>query len=410
MMTTVSVLCVTFNRQHLIPFIIYQFKKQSYPNHLMELIIYDDSEERIFPNIRDDNIKYIYSNEKKPLGAKRNKLNSIAKGEIIVWFDDDDYYFPDRIKDTVSLLNNSEQLLVGCKYTLLYDSFKSKRIFKINHKNNYTQNNILAYKKDYLQSHAYNDNDNYDEEKYLTNDFSEQPVMMEGKNLCIHIAHMFNTVSKTRVLVKKNLTKLRFESIVHDKYVLDTINNMNCSSYYDNIKTVDYIQHTSLNVHSFYSEFYTSQFSDMLKVYNHLKLLEKVIFDGNDSGYINCTYYGKKFIIICDKDFKNNNALSNVKNIVTNAPHSWEILELCVNDYIVDNNSENNNKIWLSNDNELDLSLYAVNYDSIEKLLRKFKAYDHEKNCLDISFEYCDSCNIFDVLNVYRLNTRKITN
>lgn len=402
-MTTVSVLCVTFNRQHLIPFIIYQFKKQSYPNDLMELIIYDDSKERVFPNIHDDNINYIYSNEKKTLGAKRNKLNSIAKGDIIVWFDDDDYYFPDRISDTVSLLNNSKQLLIGCTYTLLYDSFKTGRIFRINHKSNYTQNNILAYKKDYLQSHGYDDNDNCNEEKYFTNNFSEHPIMMEGKNLCIHIAHRYNTVSKTRALVKKNLTKLNFQSIVQDKYVLETIKNMNSSSYYDNIKTVDYDNHTSLlNVHSFYSEFYNSQFTDMMKVYNHLKLLEKVIFDENDSGYINCTYYGKKFIIICDEDSKINNELSNVKNIITNAPHSWELLEL-------HNNSVDNNKGWFSNDKELDLSLYAVNYDSIYKLLKKFKAYDHEKNCSDISFEYCDSRNILDVLNVYRLNTDKPT-
>ena len=350
MMTTVSVLCVTFNRQHLIPFIIYQFKNQSYPNNLMELIIYDDSKERVFPNIYDDNINYIYSNEKKTLGAKRNKLNSVAKGDIIVWFDDDDYYFPDRIKNTVSLLNNSKQLLIGCTYTLLYDSFKSGRIFKINHKSNYTQNNILAYKKEYLQSHRYNDSDNCNEEKYFTDDFSEHPIMMEGKSLCIHIAHRYNTVSKARVLVKKNLTKLNFQSIVHDKYILETIDNMNCGSYYDNVKTVDYNQHTSLNVHSFYSEFYNSQFLDMLKVYNHLKLLKKVIFDGNDSGYINCTYYGKKFIIISDEDFKINNELSNVKNIVTNAPHSWEILELYVNDITVDNNSLDNNMGWYSND------------------------------------------------------------
>lgn len=410
-MTTVSVLCVTFNRQHLIPFIIYQFKKQLYPNYLMELIIYDDSKERIFLNIYDDNIKYIYSNEKKTLGAKRNKLNSIAKGDIIVWFDDDDYYFPDRIKDTVTLLNNSDRLLVGCMYTLLYDSFKSKRIFKINHKRiNYTQNNILAYKKDYLQSHAYNDNDSYNEEKYFTNDFSEQAVMMEGKNLCIHIAHMSNTVSKTRVFVKNNLTKLRFKDIVNDAYILKTIHNMNCSSYYDNIKKVDYIQHTSLDVHTFYSEFYTSEFLDMLKIYNHLKLLEKVRFDENNCRYINCTYYGKKFIIICDGNVKLNNRFLNVKNIVTNAPKSWELLELYVNDNIIDNNSIDNNKVWFSNDKKLELYLYAVNYDSIDKLLRKFKAYDHERNCSDISFEYCDYRNIFDTLNVYRLKTDKLAN
>lgn len=424
MMTTVSVLCVTFNRQHLVPFIIYQFKKQSYPNHLMELIIYDDSKERIFPNIQDDNIKYIYSNEKKPLGTKRNKLNSIAKGDIIVWFDDDDYYFPDRIKDTVQLLNNSNRLLIGCKYTYLYDSFKSKKIFKIQHRNNYTQNNILAYKKEYLRTHTYNDKDNYNEERYFTNNFSENVISMEGQNLCIHIAHRYNTVSKTRVLVRKNETNIRFENMVHDAYVLETINNMNHSSYYDNIKTilletklldtkldvgvekVDYIQHSFLDHHTFYSDFYTSQFVNMLKVYNHVKSLEKVLSSENESGYINCTYYGKKFIVVCDKGMRLNSGFSNVKNIVTNAPKSWEILQLYAS-----NNCDDieNDKSWFNTEKKShDLSLYAVSYDCIDKILKKFKEYDNEKNCLSISFETCDSHNIFDTLNVYRLNTDQL--
>lgn len=418
-MTFVSVLCVTFNRQHLIPFVIYQFKKQSYPNHLMELIIYDDSEEKVFPNIHDNNIKYIYSNEKSPLGAKRNKLNSIAKGDIIVWFDDDDYYFPTRIEETVYLLNNSHQSLIGCKYTLLYDSFKSKKIYKINHKTNYTQNNILAYKKEYLQSHSYNDRDNYDEEKYFTNEFSEKAIMIEGKKLCIHIAHKYNTVSKSRVLVKKNVTKIRFEDIVHDTFVLETIHNMNSGSYYDNIKTIllekkpntmikkiDYIQHASIDEHNFYSEFYTLQFLDMLKVYNHAKLLEKVLSSENNSEYINYTYYGKKFIIICNKDVKLNSGFSNVKNIVTNAPHSWEILDLCLYDGV--DNDKDNSKMWLCNTKKIDLSLYAVNYDSIDKILRKLKEYDPEKNCCKISFEYCSSNNMFEKMIVYRLNNSNL--
>ena len=32
----------------------------------------------------------------------------------------------------------------------------------------------------------------------------------------------------------------------------------------------------------------------------------------------------------------------------------------------------------------------------------------HENNCLDISFEYCDSHNITDTLNVYGLNTKQL--
>ena len=225
-MTTVSVLCVTYNRQHLIPFIIHQFKNQTYPNHLMELIIYDDSDNEIFID-NFENIRYIYDSERKPLGKKRNILNSLANGDIIIWFDDDDYYFPDRISKTVMKLINSPLEIVGCNYTLIYDSFKTKKIYKFKHKNNYTQNNILAYKNSYLLSHKYIDEDMYHEEKHFTNNYTTDAVMMDGKYLCLHIAHKDNTVSKNRFISRSFKTNLKFTQIVNDQYIHRVISEMN---------------------------------------------------------------------------------------------------------------------------------------------------------------------------------------
>ena len=46
--------------------------------------------------------------------------------------------------------------------------------------------------------------------------------------------------------------------------------------------------------------------------------------------------------------------------------------------------------------------------NKIDKLLKKIKAYDHEKNCSDISFDQCDYHNILDVFNVYHLNSNNL--
>lgn len=422
-MTTVSVLCVTFNRQHLIPFIIYQFKKQTYPNHLMELIIYDDSKNETFPGICDDNIRYIYDNQRRPLGEKRNKLNALAKGDIIVWFDDDDYYFPERISKTVSALNSSSLEIVGCKYTLLYDSSQSKRIFKITHQHNYTQNNIMAYKKQYLKKHKYCDSDNYDEEKYFTNNYSPNTIMMNGIDLCIHIAHKKNTITKSRFFKRKNLIKLNFNEIVKDKYIINTIDHMN-TKMYESVKAVvlsetktdtdtdtdvAYDQHKMTNIeyiheplslkhHLFYNQFYNSQFDYMIKVYNHLSSLQRII-NTTEPIYINTSYYDKKYIVICERNI---GIPPNIDNIVTNAPQSWELLQLCANNEPV--TTVSTQSYWINKVDSNLLSMYVISYDCIDKLIMKCTEYDYEKNNMSLSFECCEFPKIFDDLNVYRLN------
>ena len=87
----VSVLTPTYNRRHFIPFLIKNFKAQTYPKELIEWIVIDDGEDSVadlFEGI--ECVKYFRYEEKMKLGAKRNLMHKKSKGEILVYMDDDD--------------------------------------------------------------------------------------------------------------------------------------------------------------------------------------------------------------------------------------------------------------------------------------------------------------------------------
>ena len=107
----VSVLTPTYNRRKFVPAAITCFKAQSYPQDRIEWIILDDGTDKVkdlFDSCGLTNIRYVAlpEGEKLPIGAKRNRLNEMATGEIIVCWDDDDYYPPDRIKKAVNKLRS----------------------------------------------------------------------------------------------------------------------------------------------------------------------------------------------------------------------------------------------------------------------------------------------------------------
>jgi GR25 family glycosyltransferase involved in LPS biosynthesis len=223
----VSVLCATYNRQKLIPLVIHQFNHQDYPNDQMELIILDDSEHPCFFETKQSNIKYVYMKEKVPIGKKRNLLNDMATGDYIVWFDDDDFYTRDRITKSIDILSkHPEYKIIGAKNMIIYDSLKSKLSVNIIIKNpGFTQNNVMVYHRDYLQTHRYKDEDIYDEERFFTNEFSEPCFQFVGSQLCIHIAHSKNTISKSKFLIKKNrIDYFKADLFMNDKYFCDYIN------------------------------------------------------------------------------------------------------------------------------------------------------------------------------------------
>jgi glycosyltransferase involved in cell wall biosynthesis len=120
----VSVLTPTYNRRWFIPALIACFKRQDYPMASIEWIVLDDGLDKVgdlFDASGISGIRYYCSETKLTIGAKRNRLNDLALGVILVCMDDDDYYPPDRISHVVwSMMNNPEYPVCGSSELYLY--------------------------------------------------------------------------------------------------------------------------------------------------------------------------------------------------------------------------------------------------------------------------------------------------
>jgi hypothetical protein len=89
----VSIVTITRDRRAFIPLAKYCFIAQSYPAEKMEWVIVDDGNDQIKDLVSDiPNMKYVLSDKKLTIGAKRNLAVSSCSHDIIVMMDDDDVY------------------------------------------------------------------------------------------------------------------------------------------------------------------------------------------------------------------------------------------------------------------------------------------------------------------------------
>ncbi len=93
----VSVIVVTYNREHFMPAIYDVYARQTCPD--TELLVMDDSDvpSPFFSRLSDPRVRYRHMDERLSIGAKRNRLIEEARGEWVCHFDDDDYYADDYI-------------------------------------------------------------------------------------------------------------------------------------------------------------------------------------------------------------------------------------------------------------------------------------------------------------------------
>lgn len=215
----VSVITPTYNRREHLPYLIYQFNYQTYPKHLMELIIIDDSivtNEDIIPK-DDSRIKYIYLPEKIFLGKKRNMLNSMAKGDIIVCMDDDDYYSKERVSHAVFKLTSQPKIKIAGSTNLHIFYPHIQKIYKFGPYGPYHgTNGTMAYKKSYLEDHNYIEEKEKAEEGHFTNDFKEPMVQLDPYKTMLCLAHDCNTVEKTAFIPSGQLTKHKVHKFFKD--------------------------------------------------------------------------------------------------------------------------------------------------------------------------------------------------
>ena len=234
-MPFVSVLTPTYNRRRFIPTAIACFKAQSYPMDRIEWLILDDGTDRVAdmfdPKVTGlKNVRYVAlpEGQKLPIGAKRNRLNEMAKGEIVVCWDDDDFYPPDRIKKAVTKLRsfpNKKVPVVGSSKLLMYFSDRDE-IWSIGPYNpNHATNGTMAYWRTYFDDNRYDDTAEKAEEKKFMRDWTTPCGQLESQDVMLVICHAHNTFDKRKLLTQNNpllkKSEFKMKTLVRDKKIRD---------------------------------------------------------------------------------------------------------------------------------------------------------------------------------------------
>lgn len=220
----VSVITPTYNRRRFIPHLIACYKHQTYPKDRMEWIVLDDGADSVTdlfsgPLVKGiPNIRYIQcSGEKQTIGAKRNRLNDEARGDIIVAMDDDDYYPPERVSAVVTAFKKQPKVdLAGASEIYMYYS-DLKLIYKLGPYNpNHATNGTMAWRKSYAATHRYDETVTHAEEKSFLDEYSHPMIQLDPFKVMLVMSHSENTFDKKKMLtqennpfIKKTVMKLR---------------------------------------------------------------------------------------------------------------------------------------------------------------------------------------------------------
>lgn len=230
----VSVLTPTYNRRKFIPYLIECFKHQGYPQDKMEWIILDDGTDKVgdlFAASGLKNVRYYSEDIKLNIGAKRNKLNLLAKGDIIVCMDDDDYYPPERVSHVVTRLNaNPKYQLCGSSEVYMFYS-DNKKIYRVgpyitnrDGTTNHGTNGTMAYRKEYFNNHKYDEAVTHAEEKSFLNNYSEPMHQLDPWKVMLVMSHSENTFDKKKLRDNNPMfkaTELKINRFIKDKTMRD---------------------------------------------------------------------------------------------------------------------------------------------------------------------------------------------
>jgi glycosyltransferase involved in cell wall biosynthesis len=219
----VSVITPTYNRRRFIPYLIECYLQQEYRKDRMEWIILDDGSDSVEDLFRTGkaagipNLRYIRSAEKQTIGAKRNRLNQEARGDILVAMDDDDYYPPERVKAVVNAFRQNPRIeLAGSSEIYMYYT-DIQTIYKLGpYMKTHATNGTMAWRRSYASTHTYDETVTHAEEKSFLENYKHPMIQLDPKKVMLVMSHSENTFDKKKMrevpnnpLVKKTELKLR---------------------------------------------------------------------------------------------------------------------------------------------------------------------------------------------------------
>jgi hypothetical protein len=238
---SVSIVTVSqLNRFDSIKLLCKMVNYQDYEN-IIEWIIIEGSEKKEDGIANEMNInslnckvpiKYFGWTGKK-LGGLRQLSNDRSIGQIIVCMDDDDFYPTTRVSHAVDVLKHSPYEIAGTGRLLCYDFVLTKFLLYENHENkNHLTNNVMAYKRSYLQNHKYNVTRTNAEETDFTNNFTENIAQLDTYKSIIIVSHKYNTYNKREIFIgglanfNKNSTVEELNKNIYEIIPIDIFEDM----------------------------------------------------------------------------------------------------------------------------------------------------------------------------------------
>lgn len=218
----ISIITPTYNRRRFIPYCIEMYGEQTYKKDRMEWIILDDGQDKVKDLFEEaskkyPNIRYYALDEKQTIGTKRNILNDLATGEIIVAMDDDDYYPPERVAHVVGKFKNAPKVeLAGSTEIYMYYT-DIKTIYKLGPYNpNHATNGTMAWRSSYAKKHRYDETVTHAEEKSFLEEYKHPMIQLDPMKVMLVMSHSENTFDKKKLrndennpFVKKTSMKIK---------------------------------------------------------------------------------------------------------------------------------------------------------------------------------------------------------
>jgi len=217
---SVSIVTVTqYSRKECLQNLAILIQSQTYTN-IAEWVIVEGSTNPLDADLNHTHIillnltisiKYVPYKPNQHLSDLRNAGNRSCCGDIIVCMDDDDYYPPSRVSHAVYMLTHSSELIAGCSPVYIY-LYLFNRFFQFeSYGKNHSTNNCFAYKRAYLETHAYHSGLDKAEESGFTCGFTAPMIQLDPKKTIVVSGHGENTVDKEWMLDTKPIMYLELK-------------------------------------------------------------------------------------------------------------------------------------------------------------------------------------------------------
>lgn len=191
----VSCIMPTADRRTFVPAAIDYFLAQTYPHK--ELIILDDGKEPVADLVPDNpSVRYFHQAEGLTLGAKRNRLCELARGDIIAHWDDDDWYAPRRLERQMAVLKETGKSLCGIERLFYFDTLR-QTAFQYTYKgHNRHWLSLLCYHRNLWQANPFPNIQVGSDTRFLWHVDQRHMAVMENDGLNVCFIHGTNVSPK----------------------------------------------------------------------------------------------------------------------------------------------------------------------------------------------------------------------